>query len=40
MEVALPEPFTGLRIGLQRTLVDGRLSPAAEEVLENCTSEL
>jgi hypothetical protein len=40
MVVSLPEPFTGLRIGLQRTLEDERLSPATEEVLENHTSQL
>jgi hypothetical protein len=39
MEDALPEPFTGLRIGLRRTLNDGWLSPAVE-VPENHDSEL
>jgi hypothetical protein len=40
MEVALPEPFNGLRIGLRRTLDDGWLSPAIEDVPENHASEL
>jgi hypothetical protein len=40
MEVSLLNHFIGLQIGLRKTLVDGRLSPAAEEVLENHTSQL
>jgi hypothetical protein len=38
MEVALPEPFTGLRIGPRRTLDAERLSPAVELVLKEGAS--
>jgi hypothetical protein len=37
MEVSLLNHFIGSQICLPKTLVDGQLSPAAEEVLENHT---